>query len=152
MVKKEKKDSKPGKATRTSPRKEKAARDAEPDEGSQEQSQEPSEEALPEGEAPGPEGDGDKSDKGSTVWTPEQDEMIAAFFEEHTLFYDMANSKYKNKKKRENLVLELARSMFESGKLKISFPVILPGQCFVDQCWSFSPSCLAQCCLAQCWS
>ena len=118
--KKAKKDSK-AKAARTSPRKQKAARDADPEEDSQEQSQEPSEEpdardALPEGEAAGPDGDGEKSEKGGTVWTPEQDEQIAAFFEENTFFYDMSNAEYKNKKKRENLILELARSMFESGK------------------------------------
>ena len=138
--KKAKKDSKEKKTTRTSPRKQKAARDAEPEEGIQEQSQEPTEEPLPEGEAAGPEGDGDKTDKAGTVCTTEQDEQIAAFFEEHTFFYDMTNSEYKNKKKRENLLLELARSMFESGKLKISFQIIFPRQCFVEQCCSFSPS------------
>ena len=142
--KKAKNDSK-AKAAHTSPRKQKAARDAEPEEDSQEQSQEPSEEpetreALPEGEAAGPDGDGEKIDKVGTVWTPEQDEQIAAFFEENTFFYDMTNSEYKNKKKRENLLLELARSMFDSGKLKISFQFIFPRQCFVEQCCSFSPS------------
>ena len=96
--KKAKKDSKAKAAVRTSPRKQKASRDADPDEDSQEQSQEPSDEperreALLEGdEAKGPEGDGEKQDKVSTVWTPEQDEQIAAFFEDNTLFYDMTNA------------------------------------------------------------
>ena len=78
-------------------------------------------EALPEGhEDRGSEGDGEKAEKVGTVWTTDQDEQIAAFFEEHTLFYDMSNAEYKNKKKRDNLLLELARSMFDSGKLAIT--------------------------------
>ena len=70
--------------SRTSPRKQKTARDAEPEEESQEQSQkqnkessqEPSEprDELPEGDAAG---DGEKTEKVGTVWTPEQDEQIA---------------------------------------------------------------------------
>ena len=147
--KKAKKDWKASKSTRTSPRKQKAARDAEPEEDSHEQSQEPSQEPepepreeLPEGEAAGPDGDGDgeKGEKVGTVWTPEQDEQIAAFFEENTFFYDMTNAEYKNKKKRENMILELARTMFNSGKLKISFQIIFPRQCFVEQCCSYSAS------------
>ena len=131
--KKAKKDCKVGKSTRTSPRKQKAARDAEPEEDSYEQSQEPSQEPepepreeLPEGEAAGPDGDGEKGEKLGTVWTPEQVEQIAAFFEENTFFYDMTNAEYKNKKKRENMILELARTMFDSAKLKISFQIIFP--------------------------
>ena len=144
--KKAKKDSKAKAAVRTSPRKQKASRDADPDEDSQEQSQEPSDEperreALLEGdEAKGPEGDGEKPDKVGTVWTPEQDEQIAAFFEDNTLFYDMTNVEYKNKKKRDNLLLELSRSMFDSGKLEISYQFIIPRPCFVEQCYLFSPS------------
>ena len=105
--KKAKKDCKA--KSRTSPRKHKAARDAEPEEESQEQSQEPSQEPepkdeLPEGEAAGPgDGDGEKTEKVGTVWTPEQDEQIAAFFEDNTFFYDMTNLEFKNKKKRENV-------------------------------------------------
>ena len=97
--KKAKKDCKASKSTRTLPRKQKAARDAEPEEDSQEQSQEPSQEPepeareeLPEGEAAGPDGGGEKAEKVGTVWTPEQDEQIAAFFEENTFFYDMTNA------------------------------------------------------------
>ena len=144
--KKAKKDSKAKAAVRTSPRKQKASRDADPDEDSQEQSQEPSDEperreVLLEGdEAKGPEGDGEKPDKVGTVWTPEQDEQIAAFFEDNTLFYDMTNAEYKNKKKRDNLLLELSRSMFDSGKLEISYQFIISRPCFVEQCCLFSPS------------
>ena len=144
--KKAKKDSKAKAAVRTSPRKQKASRDADPDEDSQEQSQEPSDEPerrealLESDEAKEPEGDGEKPDKVGTVWTPEQDEQIAGFFEENTLFYDMTNAEYKNKKKRDNLLLELSRSMFDSGKLEISFQFILPRPCFVEQCCLFSPS------------
>ena len=147
--KKVKKDCKASKSTCTSPRKQKATRGAEPEEDSQEQSQEPSQEPEPEqreelpvGEAAGPDGDGDgeKAEKVGTVWTPEQDEQIVAFFEENTFFYDMTNAEYKNKKKRENMILELARTMFDSGKLKISFQVIFPCQCFVEQCCSYSAS------------
>ena len=75
---------------------------------------------LPEGlDDRGSEGDGEKAEKVGTVWTSDQDEQIAAFFEEHTLFYNMSNMEYKNKKKRDNLLLELARTMFETGKLAI---------------------------------
>ena len=86
MGSKKKKDCKP--KSRTSPRKQKAARDAEPEEESQEQSQEPSQEPeprdeLPEGDAVGHgDEDGEKTEKVNTVWTPEQDEQIAAFFED----------------------------------------------------------------------
>ena len=123
--KKAKKDGKT--KSRTSPRKQKTARDAEPEEESQERSQEQSQEQsqepdeLPEGDAAG---DGEKTEKLGTVWTPEQDEQIAAFFEDNTLFYDMSDSEYKNKKKRETLLLELARTMFQSGKCKFSFKFI----------------------------
>ena len=123
--KKGKKESKKA-AVRTSPRKKTVPTDADPDEDSQKPSQEPMDEpdrgdALPEGhEDRGSEGDGEKAEKVSTVFTTDQDEQIAAFFEEHTLFYDMSSAEYKNKKKRDNLLLELARSMFDSGKLAIS--------------------------------
>ena len=127
--KKAKKDGKP--KTRTSPRKQKTARDAEPEEESQEleQRDELPRDELPEGDdAAHGDGDGEKTEKVGTVWTPEQDEQIAAFFEDNTLFYDMANSEYKNKKKRENLILDLARTMFESGKCKFLFQFIFPRQ------------------------
>ena len=123
VSKKGKKESKAKATVRTSPRKQNDPRYADPDEDSQEPSQEPMDEpdrgeALPEGhEDRGSEGDGEKADKVGTVWTPEQHEQIAAFFEEHTLFYDMSNAEYK---KRDNLLLELSRSMFDSGKLAIS--------------------------------
>ena len=98
--KKAKKDCKP--KSRTSPRKQKTARDAEPEEEIQEP--EPRDKLL-EGEAAAHgDGDGEKIEKVGTVWTPEQDEQIAAFFEDNMLFYDMANSEYKNKKKGENLL------------------------------------------------
>ena len=125
--KKAKKDCKT--KSRTSPRKQKTARDAEPEEDSQEQSQEQSQELseprdeLAEGDAAG---DGEKTEKVGTVWTPEQDEQIAAFFEDNTLFYDMVNSEYKNKKKRENLLLDLAWTMFLSGKCKFSLKFLFP--------------------------
>ena len=133
--KKVQKDCKP--KSRTSPRKQNTARDVEPEEESQEQSQKPSQEPgpldeLPEGEAAAHgDGDGEKTEKVGTVWTPEQDEQIVAFFEDtffedNTLFYDMANSEYKNKKKQENLLLDLARTMFKSGKCKFSFQFIFP--------------------------
>ena len=115
--KKAKKDGKPKSCT--SPRKQKTARDAE----TEEESQEPElRDELPEGDAAAHgDGDGEKTEKVGTVWTPEQDEQIAAFYKDHTLFYDKANSEYKNKKKQENLILDLARTMFESGKCKFSF-------------------------------
>ena len=128
--KKVQKDCKP--KSRTSPRKQKTARDVEPEEESQEQSQKPSQEPepsdeLPEGDAAAHgDGDGEKTEKVGTVWTPEQDEQIVAFFEDNTLFYDMANSEYKNKKKQENLLLDLPRTIFESGKCKFSFQFIFP--------------------------
>ena len=112
-------------AVRTSPRKQTASTDADPDEDSQEPTQEPMDEpdrgeVLPEGQHDrGSEGDGEKAEKVVTVWTSDQDEQIAAFFEEHTLFYDMSNTEYKNKRKRDNLLLELARTMFDTGKLAI---------------------------------
>ena len=120
--KKAKKDCKT--KSRTLPRKQKTARDAESKEDSQEQSQELSEpsDELAEGDAAG---DGEKTEEVGTVWTPEQDEQIAAFFEDNTLFYDMANSEYKNKK-QENLLLDLARTMFQSGKCKFSLKVLFP--------------------------
>ena len=158
--KKAKKDSKAKAAVRTSPRKQKASRDADPDEDSQEQSQEPIDEperreALLEGdEAKGSEGEGEKQDKVGTVWTPEQDEQIAAFCEDNTLFYDMTNAEYKNKKKRDNLLLELSRSMFDSGKLEISYQFIINSLaihytpsvfCWAMLCiFSFRPECVAQ--------
>ena len=117
--KKAKKDCK-AKSTHTSPRKQKAGGDLEPEEDSQEPSQEPEPEAreeLPEAEAAEPDGDGEKAEKASTVWTPEQDEQITTFFEKNTFFYDMGNAEYKNKKKKETMILELARSMFDNGKL-----------------------------------
>ena len=118
MGRKPKKDGPP--KSHTSPRKQKPARDAEAEEESQEQSEQRDE--LAEGDATG---DGEKTEKQvGTVWTPEQDEQIAAFFEDNPLFYDMANSEYKNKKKRENLLLDLARTMFQSGKCKFSLKFI----------------------------
>ena len=140
--KKVKKDCKP--KSRTSPRKQKTARDVEPEEESQEQSQKPSQEPepsdeLPEGDAAAHgDGDGEKTEKVGTVWTPEQDEQIVAFFEDNTLFYDMANSEYKNKKKQENLLLDLALTMFESGKCKFSFQFIFPVSNLLHKCCSFS--------------
>ena len=77
--KKAKKDCKA--KSHTSPRKQKATRDAEPEEESQEQSQEQSQEPeprdqVPEGDAAGHgDGDGEKTEKVGTVWTPEQDEQ-----------------------------------------------------------------------------
>ena len=120
-----KKAKKDGKAkTRTSPRKQKTTRDAEPEEESQEPEQR---DELPKGDdAAHGDGDGEKTEKVGTVWTPEQDEQIAAFFEDNMLFYNMANSEYKNKKKRENLILDLSRTIFESGKRKFSFQFIFP--------------------------
>ena len=102
--KKAKKDCKT--KSHTSPRKRKTTKDADPEEESQEQSQEQSQELnqvpseprdeLPEGDAAG---DKEKTEKVGTVWTPEEDEQIAAFFEDNTMFYDMVDSEYKNKKK-----------------------------------------------------
>ena len=115
--KKPKKDKeKERKAVRTSPRKTKVSRDAEGDLDLRELTQEDREQSEKEDEAAPPEGDGERSEKAAHVWTPEEDEQIASFFEENSLFYDMTNSEYKNKKKRENLLLELARTMFHSGK------------------------------------
>ena len=158
--KKGKKESKAKAAVRTSPRKQNASRNADPDEDSQEPSQEPMDEpdrreAFPEGaEDKGSEGEGEKQDKVGTVWTPEQDEQIAAFFEDNTLFYDMSNAEYKNKKKRDNLLLELSRSMFDSGKLAISYQLIINSLaihytlsvcCSAMLCiFSFHPECVAQ--------
>ena len=59
-----------------------------------------------------------------SLLTAEQDEQIAAFFEEHKLFYDMADGDYTNKKKREHLVLQLAQSLFPSGKCIFSLRYI----------------------------
>ena len=120
--KKAKKDGKPN--TRTSPRKQKTARDTEPEEESQEPEQRdelPRDELPEDDDAAHGDGDGEKTEKVGTVWTPEQEEQIS-----EDNFYDMANSEYKNKKKRENLILDLARTMFESGKCKFSFQFIFP--------------------------
>ena len=60
-----------------------AARDAEPEEESQEP--EPRDK-LPESDADAHgDGDGEKTEKVGTVWTPEQDEQIAAFFEDNVV-------------------------------------------------------------------
>ena len=116
MVNKKPKTDKERKAVRTSPRKNKVSRDAEGDLELRELTQEDREQSEKEDEAAPPEGDGERSEKAAHVWTPEEDEQIASFFEENSLFYDMTNSEYKNKKKRENLLLEFARTMFNSGK------------------------------------
>ena len=57
----------------------------------------------------------------SSPFTQEQDEQIAAFFEEHKFYYGMADADYKNKKKRKHLLLEFAQSMFTSSKCIFSF-------------------------------
>ena len=141
-------------AVRTSPRKHTAPTDAAHDEDSQEPSQEARDEpdrggVLPEGQDDrGSEGDGEKAEKVGTVWTSDQDEQIAAFFEEHTLFYDMSNMEYKNKRKRDNLLLELARTMFETGSCNLITSFINASLCIslpIHSTWLLSiTQCVAQ--------
>ena len=115
--------------TRTSPRKQQSATGgAEEEEQSQEQSEEQSQQRDESAEGDGgvAAGDGEKTEKQivGTLWIAEQDEQIAAFFKEHTLFYDMSHAEYKNKKKQEHLLLEFARTMFPSDKCNFSLKVI----------------------------
>ena len=61
-------------------------------------------------------GDDDGSTQPLTSpFTAQQDEQFAAFFKKHKLFYDMGHGDYKNKKKRDHLVLRFAQSLFPSG-------------------------------------
>ena len=60
----------------------------------------------------------------SNPFTPQQDEQIAAFFGKYPLFYDMAHLDYKNKKKRELLIVHFSQSLFPSGKCFLSFKYI----------------------------
>ena len=88
-----KKDKDRASKIRTSRRKQKSARAAdEEEEASQSQRDElaTGDEAVT--------GDEEKTQALSSVFTAEQDEQIATFFEEHKLFYDMADADYKNKK------------------------------------------------------
>ena len=57
----------------------------------------------------------------SKPFTNEQDKQIAAFFGQHPCFYDMCHKDYKNKNRRRGLVLQLAETMFTSGKCVLSF-------------------------------
>ena len=98
--------------TRASPRKEQSAmpRAGEEEEASASQMEEAPVDA-------GVSGDDDGSaPQLSNPFTPQQDEQIAAFFGKYPLFYDMAHPDYKNKKKRELLIVQFAQSLFPSGK------------------------------------
>ena len=80
-------------------------------------------EDLAQGDA-GVSGDDDGSAQQLTSpFTAQQDEQIAAFFGKHQLFYDMAHCDYKNKRKRELLVLQFVQSLLPSGKCFFVIPI-----------------------------
>ena len=107
------KDNEPSSRTCASPRKEQSATARA---GEEEEATISQREGLAQGNA-GANGDDDGSAQQLTSqFTSQQDEQIAAFFGKHQLFYDMAHCDYKNKRKRELLVLQFAQSLFPSGK------------------------------------
>ena len=115
------KDNKPASKARTSLSKEQSATARAGEEEAPSTSQR---EYLAQGDA-GVSGDDDGSAQQLTSpFTAQQDEQIAAFFGKHQLFYDMAHCDYKNKRKREHLVLEFAQALFPSGKCFLSFQYI----------------------------
>ena len=79
---------------------------------------------MAEGDAPVTGDDDGSMQQLTSPFTTQQDEQIAAFFEEHKLFYDMAHGDYENKKKRDHLVLQFAQSLFPSGKCILSLQYI----------------------------
>ena len=48
----------------------------------------------------------------SDTFTNKQEDKIALFFQDHTLYYDSTAGNYKNKTKREHLLFEFALSHF----------------------------------------
>ena len=121
---KKKKDKENATNTRTSPRKHKTQVETEP---AREEERREQDVAVPGGSQGGSQS-GPRAGIGiqeeleetrqllSEPFTDEQEEQITSFFEEHKFYYDMADSDYKNKRKRENLLLEFARTMFTHGK------------------------------------
>ena len=71
-------------------------------------------EDLVQGDA-GASGDDDGSAQQLTIPFTAQDKQTAAFFGKHQMFY-MAHPDYKNKRRSELLVLQLAQSLFPSGQ------------------------------------
>ena len=119
--KKDNKDKETASKTRTSPRKKQSGTARAGDE--EEEPTTSQRDDLAEGDA-GVTGDDNGSMQQLTIpFTAQQDEQIAAFFEEHKLFYDMAYGDYKNKK-RDHLVLQFAQSLFPSGKCFLSLQYI----------------------------
>ena len=118
--KKKDKDKETASKTPTSPRKEQSATAGDEEEELQEASTSQWDE-LAEGNAVVT-GDDDQMQPLSSPFTA-QEEQIAAFFEKHKLFYDMADGDYKNKK-RDHLVLQFAQSLFPSGKCILSLQYI----------------------------
>ena len=117
--KKENKDNETASKTHTSPRKEQSttAGDEEEEQSTSQRDQ------LAEGDAPVTGDDDGSMQQLTSPFTAQQDEQIAAFFEEHKLFYDMTHGDYKNKK-RDHLVLQFAQSLFPSGKCILSLQYI----------------------------
>ena len=108
------KDNEPASRTRASPRKEQSATARAGDE--EEEATTSQIEDLAQGDA-GVSGDDDGSAQQFTMpFTAQQDKQISAFFGKHELFYNMAHCDYKNKRKRELLVLQFAQLLFPSGK------------------------------------
>ena len=107
------KDNEPVSRTRASPRKEQSATARAGDE--EEEATTSQRQDLAKGDA-GVSGDDDGLAQQFTMPFTAEDEQISAFFGKHQLFYDMAHCDYKNKRKRELLVLQFAQSLFPSGK------------------------------------
>ena len=82
------------------------------------------------------EGSGDEDTVASLLsqpFTDQQDKAIAEFFSQHPCFYDMSHADYKNKRKRDGLLLEFAQSMFASGKCILSLKYIFHTVVFLLQ-------------------
>ena len=120
--KKRDKDKDGANKTCTSPRKQKSTTAAEEEEEERQRQRDELTEGDGAATATGDEVE-EKTQALSSPFTAEQDEQIAAFFEEHKLFYDMADADHKNKK-REHLLLEFARSLFTSSNCIFSFKYI----------------------------
>ena len=108
---------KKGEKVRTSPRKTKASTPP-----PQEESRDVEEEVVP-SQASQAVGEAAESDTESTTqqldapFTEQQDDLIAQFFEDHKYYYDMTEPDYKNKRKREHMLVDFARTLgFTTGK------------------------------------
>jgi len=70
--------------------------------------------------------------------TEEQEEKIAALFEDHSAFYDIASSDYKNKDKKNALLREFGKSIGMDGEYFFIFSLRIVG---------YSCTCLCYCCM-----